>query len=343
MTWVTTGLGAMLIVLALADLLATTVSVAHGTGPVAGGIARTVWGLLSRLRRRLGRPRLLVGGGPLILVLIIGAWVVLLITGWSLVFGQSERLLTVQDGTPVPVLGRMRYAASIVIGRGSAAVQPAGGVYEVLEPIAAATGLATLSLSIAYVLPVVRGVVAKRSLALYVHALGRTPSDVLRRAWNGRDLGQLELHLIDLTPRIAAIAQSHLAYPVIHYFHSADRPTALGPSLVALDETLTAHGFVDSPAQIDPTATEPLRAVIDDFLDTLRLAFIQPADAEVGPGDDRMSHTRTQLSEHGVPLDQDARHELSEEEVARNRLLRGYLAHDGWSDSDALDVASGTS
>lgn len=343
MTWVTTGLGTVLVALALADLLATTVSVAHGAGPVAGGIARATWGLLSQVRRRLGRSRLLVAGGPLILILVIAAWAVLLIIGWSLVFGQSERLLTVQDGTPVPVLGRMRYAASIVIGRGSTAVQPAGGVYEVLEPVAAATGLATLSLSIAYVLPVVRGVVAKRSLALYVSALGRTPADVLRRAWNGRDLGQLDLHLIDLTPRIAAIAQSHLAYPVIHYFHSAERSTALGPSLVALDEALTAHRLVERPARLDPTATEPLRAVIDDFLDTLRLAFIKPADLEVAVGDDRMSETTSQLSEHGLPLDQDARHEFSEEEVARNRLLRGYLAHDGWGDSDALDVGSGTS
>lgn len=340
MAWVTTGLGALLVVLALVDLLATTVSVAHGTGPVAGGIARVTWGLLSRLRRRLGRPRLLVAGGPVILLVVIAAWVVLLITGWSLVFGQPERLLTVQDGAPVPVLGRMRYAAAIVIGRGSGGVQPVGGVYEVLEPIAAVTGLATLSLSIAYVLPVVRGVVAKRSLALYLSALGRTPAEMLRRAWNGHDLGQLDLHLIALVPRIAEIAESHLAYPVIHYFHSASRSTALGPSLVALDEALTAHGLVDRSLRIDPTVTEPLRAVIDDFLDTLQLAFVEPADVDVRPGDDRMSHTRRQLEEQGLPLDRDARFELAEAEVARNRLLRGYLAHDGWDDSDALDIAS---
>ena len=336
--WLTTTLGAALILLALVDLLGTAVSVGHGAGPLTGRLARGVWSLFLWMHRRFKSDRLLVAGGPVILLTVISVWVVLLIIGWSIVFGQPETLLAVKDGTPVAVLGRVRYAASIVIGRGSSVVQPTAGIYEVLEPIAAMTGLTALSLSIAYVLPVVQGVVAKRSLALYLSTLGRTPVEVLGRAWNGEDLGQLDLHLIALGPRISEIAQSHLAYPVIHYFHSSSRETALGPSLVTIDEALTAHEMLDGTIRMSGTATEPLRAVIDDFLDTLRYAFIQPAEVDVGPGDERMRRTREQLREAGVPLDEGARHELSEEDVARNRLLRGYLTDDGWEDADALEL-----
>lgn len=335
---VTISLGAALIVFTLVDLLGTAVSVGHGAGPLTGRLARAIWSLLLRAHQRVRNDRLLVAGGPIILVLIISVWVVLLIIGWSIVFGQPDTLLAMEDGKPVPALGRLRYAATIVIGRGSSVIQPVGGIHELLEPVAAMTGLTALSLSIAYVLPVVQGVVAKRSLSLYMTTLGRTPHEVLRRAWNGQDLGQLDLHLIALAPRVSQVAQSHLAYPVIHYFHSSDRETALGPSIVALDEALTAHGMLRDEVAMDPTATEPLRAAIDDFLDTLRYAFIQPADVDVGPGDERMTRTREQLRDAGLPLDDEARHELSERDVARNRLLRGYLLDDGWADADALDL-----
>ncbi len=338
MVWFTTVLGAGLVVLTLVDLLATAVSVGHGAGPLTGRLARGVWTVLLRIRRRTGSDRLLVAGGPIILLLIISVWVVLLIVGWALVFGHPETLLAVEDGTPVAVLGSVRYAASIVIGRGSSVVQPSAGLYEALEPVAAMTGLTALSLSIAYVLPVVQGVVSKRSLAMYMSALGRTPAEMLAHAWDGATLGKLDLHLIALAPRIAELAESHLAYPVIHYFHSSARATALGPSLVAVDEMLTAHDMVDDDVAMHSTTTAPLRATIDDFLDTLRYAFIQPAELDVGPGDERMRRTRELLREAGVPLDEDARHELSEEDVARNRLLRGYLADDGWEDADALEL-----
>lgn len=338
MELLTITLGAGLIVFTLVDLLGTAVSVGHGAGPLTGRLARGIWGLLLRAHRRFGTDRLLVIGGPLILLVVISVWVVLLIIGWSIVFGQPETLIAVEDGKPVAAFGRLRYAASIVIGRGSSVVQPSTGLYELLEPVAAMTGLTALSLSIAYVLPVVRGVVAKRSLAMYLSTLGRTPAEVLTRAWNGETLGQLDLHLIALTPRVAEVAQNHLAYPVIHFFHSSARGTALGPSLVAVDEALTAHDMVDDDVAIDATATEPLRTAIDDFLDTLRYAFIQPAEVDVGPGDERMTQTLDRLRESGLPLDDDARHELSEEDVTRNRLLRGYLADDGWEHADALDL-----
>ncbi len=330
MVWVTTTLGIALIAIALVDLLTTAVSVGHGAGPVSGPLARGAWKMLRGIRRRMGSDRLLVAGGPIILLLIMSVWIVLLITGWALVFGRPETLVAIEDGTPVPALGSVRYATSIVLGRGSSVVAPTMGIYEILEPIAAITGLTTLSLSIAYVLPVVRGVVAKRSVALYISTLGRTPHEVLARAWNGEDLGQLDLHLFDLAPRVAEVAQSHLAYPVIHYFHSSDRRTALGPSLVTIDQALAAHAMLNDEVAMDPTATEPLRAVIGDFLTTLHLAFIEPAEVDLGPGDDRMTRTRDRLREAGLPVDTAAQRELSEDDVDRNRLLRGYLSHDGW-------------
>ena len=337
MGWLTTTLGAALIVLVLADLLTTAVSVSHGAGPLTGRLARTVWGAVLRIHRRCSTPGLLVAGGPVMLVLIIVTWVVLLILGWSLVFGHPDTLLTVQDGRTVPALGRLRYAASIVIGRGSGGIRPSGDLYVALEPVAALTGLTALSLSIAYVLPVVKGVVEKRSLALYISSLGSTPAEIITRAWVRGDTGQLDLHLIALAPRVASVAQSHLAYPVMHYFHSGETATALGPSIATLDAALTASRMLDPSVAIDPNAVEPLRVAVDRFLQALRLAFIDPADVPDDPGADRLGETLATLEEHGIPLDPDARLEPDEDDTDRIRLLRGYLVHDGWEHLDVLE------
>lgn len=333
--WMTAGLGAVLVVVVMIDLSMTAVSVSHGAGPLAGSVARTVWRGILRVHSRFGTPRLLISGGPVILLLVIVTWIVLLLVGWSLVFGQPDTLLTVQDGTPAAALGRLRYAASLVIGRGSGGLRPAGELYVTLEPVAALTGLAVVSLSIAYVLPVVQGVVEKRSLALYISSLGETPADMLIDAWDGESLGQHDLHLIALAPRVASVAQSHLAYPVIHYFHSGDRATALGPCIAALDTALTVNQHLEESVRIDRNAVVPLRRAVDRFLRTLELAFIRPGDVPADPDDEPLRETVDRLRERGVPVTTDGL-ALSEPEAERSRLLRGYLVHDGWEHLDVV-------
>lgn len=336
--WITTAIGGLLVVLVMADLAITAVSVSHGAGPLAGRVARTVWRGILWAHGRVGTPRLLIAGGPVILLLIIVMWVLLLLLGWSLVFGQPETLLTVGDGAPAAALGRLRYAASLVIGRGSGGLRPAGDIFVTLEPVAALTGLAVVSLSIAYVLPVVQGVVEKRSLASYISTLGTTPAEILANAWDGRDLGQLDLHFIALTPRVASVAQSHLAYPVIHYFHSASPEMALGPCIAALDAALTLNRALRHSVRIDRNAVRPLRAAVDRFLHTIDEAFIRPGDVPEDSRDAGVGDTIADLRAAGIPVADDTRLDLSEQDIDRNRLLRGYLVHDAWDHLTVRDA-----
>ena len=99
--------------------------------------------------------------------------------------------------------------------------------------------------------------------------------------WDGSSTAQLDLHLIALVPDVAAVAQSHLAYPVIHYFHSESAETALGPSMAALDAALTANGVLAPEVRMDRTSVEPLRVAVGRFLQTLRVAFLSSAALEL--------------------------------------------------------------
>ncbi len=47
----------------------------------------------------------------------------------------------------------------------------------------------------------------------------------LTNTWNGKDFGNLEQHLISLTPLILelSVSEQHFADPVLHYFHTRER------------------------------------------------------------------------------------------------------------------------
>ena len=60
-------------------------------------------------------------------------------------------------------------------------------------------------------------------------SFGETPADILGNAWNGNTFEPLTIHLANLAPSLSRLAQQHMAYPILHYFHSAERSLALAP------------------------------------------------------------------------------------------------------------------
>jgi hypothetical protein len=197
------------------------------------------------------------------------------------------------------------------------------------------TGVGLITLSLAWLLPVVSAVVQKRALAATISTLGETPQDIVVRAWNGRDLGNLDLHLLPLIAEFNLLAQRHLAFPVIHYFQSSDHRTAIGPQVAGLDDALTlieAGGLDDGTAEtgLDRSTTVPLRQAVTDYLATLHQVFIHPSD------DDLERPATDLLVDRGL-FDVEAQRrldEILEQNRQRRRLINGYLGADGWSDDD---------
>ncbi|MDX1619840.1 MAG: hypothetical protein R3320_02540 [Nitriliruptorales bacterium] len=326
--------GGMIVAVTLYDLFATVVGAGRGAGPITDRVATRVWNVLLKIHQRGTYPIMLRRAGPSILMGIILMWLTLLILGWSMVFGGSDVLVQPDADEPLDFIGKLSFGASIVIGRGSTLGRPSGNLWEALEVVAGASGILLLSLSIAYVIPVIQAVVTKRKVALYISSLGDTPEKILNHSWNGTDLGDLNLHLIALTPMIADLAERHLAYPIVHYFHSDSRATAIGPAIVALDEVLTMNArVVDPEHRVPDSATIPLRQAITHFLDTLDASFIEAIDEHV---DDT---AMKQLEEAGVPVVDELPEDPFSESADRRRLLRGYLEHDGWHNIGLLPRA----
>ncbi|HEU5082100.1 MAG TPA: hypothetical protein VFU14_02080 [Acidimicrobiales bacterium] len=336
-------LGLSIVAVTLYDLAATTISVSTVRGPLSTRVSEVVWWL----SQRTGGTRLSTlqrASGPLLLLLITVGWLLSLTLGWSLVFSMEGALAQSaepeQQGSSIRWVDSVFFVFGNLIGRGSSELSPDEVVWSSLESAMAVTGVGLLTLSLAWIIPVVAAVVDQRKVAAKLSAMGATPQDIVLRSWNGRDLGDLNLHLLPLIDDLALLAQRHLAYPVIHYFHSSDGRTAIGARIAALDEALTiieAAGLddVERGTGLDGSTTRPLRQAVSDYLDTLDVVFISDCDAPRPPSVDRVVAGGVA----GADLPERVQ-DLCGRLTTRRARLHGYVLHDGWCWDDLDSVSS---
>lgn len=326
--------GVLLVALALFDALRTTVSVGGG-GPLTARLADGVWqGALywHRRRERSGHPkgghRLLSNIGPIVLLGIVATWIFLLWSGFLLVFSaDAQSVLNAKTDVPADLWERLYFTGFTISTLGVGDFVPNGVISRVVVALASLSGLFLMTLSITYLIPVVSAVVEKRQLAASVTGLGETPEEILRAGWDGESLRSLEQPLVNLAERIELHAQRHLAYPVLHFFHSAEPRTAVALRVAALSEALRLMRQMPREAQPPPASVRSVRSAIDGFLGTLQSAFVRRSEQEEAP-----ERPATEaLREVGLPVREGRYSDTDEEKTRRRRRLLHALVEDaGW-------------
>lgn len=327
MNWLLLVAGSLLILGVFIDMLWTTVAADAGGGPLAGRWASASWRVALRLRRGESHRFLqLVGTG--VTVGIVGVWILLLWAGWAMVFMAHPRaIVDSTTGVAADHWSRIYHAGHTLFTLGAGEYTGGSTPWQIATAIAAGSGLFLVTLAITYLLAVTSATTHERQVAAHVYGLGGAPDDIVVRAWNGCDLAALRGHLETLTPAMSLVAQQLLAYPMLHYSHSAKRRTASAPTIATLDEliTLLTHGVAASK-RLPLLATEPLRETVSELLDTLEFAFIQPA-AHAPP-----SACLQRLRDAGVPTVSDDEFRSAVQRLGtRRRLLLGLVEIDGWA------------
>lgn len=319
-------LGLSLLIFVVVDLVWTTLFL--GGGPLTRRLSNSLWQQM--LRRHHDQPdyQLPAPAGLLIILLTISVWMVLIWLSWTLIFNMVEgAVVGTTSNEPADFWARAYFTGFTLITLGVGDYRPIGAVWQMATVAAAANGFFLVTLAITYLLPLIQAVVQKRQTAAYISSLGETPDDIILNAWTGSDFGRLGDHLVTLAPRLMELGQSHLAYPVLHTFHSGERETAVAPSIAALDEALTMlrHG-VDKKVRPDGSTLFPLRAAITKFLTTVGgISNQEKMDAPPPPSLNR-------LRAHGIPVldDEDFVRDL-DEQTDRRRSLVAMVRSEGWS------------
>ncbi|MDL5363212.1 potassium channel family protein [Halalkalicoccus sp. NIPERK01] len=273
------GLGVSLLIVAVTDLLWTTLWVEAGAGPLTARLMRGTWKLL----RRVGTysPRIRTLAGPVVLALGLGMWIALLWGGWMFVFASAENALrdTIDTG-PISWAERFYFVGYSLFTMGNGDFAPRDGLWQILTALMTASGMLLVTLSITYVLSVLDAVTQKRSFAQDVSGLGLDGESIVTTTWNGSAFDDVALPLNSITTALNELTANHKAYPILHYFYTDDREAAAVLSGASLDDALTlwqqATPEEDRPGN---SILKNARSSVQNYLDTVS-TFATPSDEQ---------------------------------------------------------------
>lgn len=325
-------LGILLLLLTLLDALWTTVS-PSGAAPLTALVCRTLWSLASRLPTSLQR-RVAPATGTIILLSVILLWIVMLWTGWWLLFSaDADAVVHSHSQMSADSWERVYFVGFSLFTLGVGDFTPQGDAWRIATVLASFSGLFLITLSITYLLPVLSSAIQQRQVALMIYRLGRSPAEIISNAWNGRDFGDLIDRLEQIWPMIELHHQRHLAYPVLHYFRSRGRDTSLAVNLAVLDEALLLmRHAIDESHRPRAYRFMPVREAIGSILEHLETAFIPKASDAPPPPDARALPS--------PPVDNDALQHVraaADENEHHRRRLRGLVEDAGFSWSNVTE------
>ncbi|SDX90416.1 Ion channel [Modestobacter sp. DSM 44400] len=262
--------GVALVVLVLADVLATTLTLGEGSGPLTRRFLGRAWRVMLHLHGHRRSSRLLTNAGSLLLATTVLIWVVVFWAGWWLVFLGGGAIHQASTGAPASVFDVAYYAGFSVSTLGVGDFVADAPTWRLLTSVASFSGLVVITLAITYLLSVVSAVVSRRALATRIHALGDSAGDIVARGWDGENFSPLFVQqLLNLPQELAAVAEQHLAYPVLQYFRSRYAATSAPLAFARLDDAmLLLEAAVAASARPSSVAVAPVRRVINRYVQT---------------------------------------------------------------------------
>lgn len=317
------GVGATLLAVAVVDILWTTIWVEGGAGPFTSRSMSYTWRFLRRVASR--NSRLLTLSGPIILMLTLTTWILLLWIGWTFMFASVDgTIFDTVDGRPVSWSDYFYFTGYTVFTLGIGDFVPRGGLWQIATVVASASGLLFVTLAVTYVLSVLGAVTQKRAFAGGVSGLGTSSVEILEHSWDGNSFRGLELSLSSVGDQLDTLTSNHKAYPVLHYFYTAQPEQAPTTSVAVLDDALTLlTAGVAEEAQPSELILAETRASVGRYLETLSTAYVEPADRTPPPPE------IADLREISIPTVSDEQFRTSVSNLdKRRRILLGLVESD---------------
>lgn len=237
--------GICLLLLVVYDVYSTILHSSARFGPIGEQLNRVIWRLAAAIGFRVSRPRrhrLLNSIGPILLPLLIFVYILLLITGFALLYypRMPEQFLIAGGARSSTWTESFYFSGTTLTTVGFGDIVPRSNQVRFISLIESAFGLALISLAITYVLSVYGALERKRTIAISLYHQAEEGADVA---------GLVAHHFVDgkfygltdtlrlATRDIQSLLESHIEHPVIHYFHPVEVYKSLPRILFLLLET----------------------------------------------------------------------------------------------------------
>jgi len=237
--------------------------------------------------------------------------------------GSEGAIVSSSTRLPAQVNETVYFVGFALTTMGTGDFIPNGSLWRLMSVFTAFNGLVLVTLSITYAIPVIQAIADKRAFSSQFAVWGDSTESVLSHLKNDQNYESIAVYLKPISTQIPLVVQNHLAYPVLHYFHSPTAGTSLALQISVLDEVLRGlpdEAFERQPALyvLVPNCTK----AITEFLTTLSNVFIEPAKEEPPAREDesKQSIAYRLVEQHSTIA-------VSK----RRKLLKALVEEDGWN------------
>lgn len=326
--------GIVLIIFVSIDLL-STILLMNGGGMISNFVSKNIWKILFRLSNQSAMSPLLSKAGMIIIVSLFTTWILLIWLSFGLIYlSDTGSVIDTSTELNTNIAGKFYYVGYTISSLGNGDLKSGNDAWRIFSNVMSMYGTFFITLSISYLIPVLNAVIKKRALSGYIYQLGKTPEEILKNGWNGKNFSILYSHLNSLNTMILSHSERHLAYPILHYFHSTTQKYSAPLTLTILDEAIS----IQLTYKIDDTPNslhwEVLRRSMDSFIEVLgkyditRELSYPPFSYEPGLKNLPINATTEEINQS------------INEMTKRRKSLHGMVNRDGWQWKDVLEEKS---
>ncbi len=331
--------GIVIILVVFKDLVTTTLSF-QGGGRLTNFISDTLWRMCLYFAKKNGRSPMLEHVGHILLIVIILTWVAGMWLGaFLLLQTDPSSVLNSTTDASTTAWEKLYFAGYTLSTMGNGDYKPGSYVWDIVTNLLAFSGLAFITISITYIMPVLSAVILQVKLSVFINSLGDTPQQILINGWNGKNFDRLLKNDANVAELLIQHSENHRAYPIIHYFHNSQMRKAIILNLATLDEAISMlRHVVEKEVRPDHKDLSLLQGSLDFYLEVLKQDQQIETDAMPSPPD------WSELRNEGIPLDADWLNDFNTNEKLndRRRVLTHLLEEDGWRWQDVYSPKSDT-
>lgn len=286
-------IGALVLLALAADVFITVFHPEGHGGLLTRHLSRLLWRFWRAVAPRgSARDGWLALGGPFLALLAPAVWMLLLITGFALIYYPwIEEFLVSPGALRTPWTEALYHSGLAAATLGSGDIIPDRPALRLLTVLEAVSGFALLSAALSYILAIYRENGRKTTLAANL-ALHRDASRGPRGASSPRGAGGAELAdqrdrwLEEVARELMHVIQAHAQYPILHYFRPVDDGGSLALQIGPLVELGSPSELRDRRGDMAPTPGVVLAAhAVDRYLDAANERFVTGREAGGEDGD----------------------------------------------------------